>query len=75
MERHEQDLRFFKRELEITRDQATRNLILNQIRDVEREIVNLIRREQEQLESDRRNMQIAIDKLTARKARQEKRTE
>ena len=69
MDQLEQDLRYFKLLLENERDQAQRNLILREIRGVEREIVRLVRQEQADLEFARDNMQIAIDKLNARKKR------
>ena len=61
MERLEQDLRFFRQQLETERDQFRRNLILGQIRDVEREILNLLREERAQLELDNKNFQDALD--------------
>jgi hypothetical protein len=67
MERLEQDLKFYKLELEGETDQHRRNLLLDQIRNVEREIVRLLSQEAEQLESDRRNYEIAINKLKAKK--------
>ena len=61
MERLEQDLRFFRQQLETERDQFRRNLILGQIRDVEREILNLLREERAQLELENKNFQDALD--------------
>ena len=61
MERLEQDLRFFRRELETERNQFRRNLLLGQIRDIQQEIVNLLRAERAQVERQNRNLQDALN--------------
>ena len=64
------ELQILKASLAVESDQGRRNLIMNEIRDVERELLAAVREEQEQLESDRRNMQTAIDKLAAKRSRE-----
>ena len=59
MDRLEEDLRYFRQQLEVERDPFRRNLIIGQIRDVEAEILNLLRQERQQLE--RENLKDALE--------------
>ena len=61
MERLQQDLRFFQRELETERNQFRRNLLLGQIRDINQEILNLLRAERAVVERQNRNLQDALN--------------
>jgi wobble nucleotide-excising tRNase len=61
------EINVLRASLSVETDQARRILILRQIRSAEQELVAAIRAEQEQLEQERRNMQTAIDKLTAKR--------
>jgi hypothetical protein len=61
MERLEQDLRFFRNELANERDQFRRNLILAQMRDIEQQILNLLRAERALLEHQNRNLQDMLE--------------
>jgi hypothetical protein len=61
MERLEQDLRFFQQELANERDQFRRNLLLGQIRDVEQEILNLLRQERAEVERQNKNLQDMLE--------------
>ena len=57
MDRLEQDLRFFRQQLETERDQFRRNLLLGQICDVEKEILRLLRQQRQQVEQENKNLQ------------------
>jgi hypothetical protein len=61
MDRLEEDLRYFRQQLEVERDPFRRNLIIGQIRDVEAEILNLLRQERQQLERENRNLEDALE--------------
>ena len=61
MERLEQDLLYFRRELETERDPFRRILLLGQIRDVEQDILNLLFQERIQAERENKNLQDALD--------------
>ena len=61
MERLEQDLLYFRRELETERDPFRRILLLGQIRDVEQDILNLLVQERIQAERENKNLQDALD--------------
>ena len=61
MDRLEQDLRFFRLQLETERDQFRRNLLLGQIRDVEQQILNLLRQERALLEHQNQNLQDLLE--------------
>lgn len=63
MEQLERDLRFFRQELATERDQFRRNLLLGQIREVEQQIVNLLRVEREQAERENKNLRDFLDKV------------
>jgi hypothetical protein len=67
MERLEQDLRFFRQELENEHDPFRRNLLLSQIRDVEQEIVNLLRQQRAQVERENRNLREALEDAMKKK--------
>ena len=55
MDRLEEDLRYFRQQLEVERDPFRRN----QIRNVEAEILNLLRQERQHLE--RENLEDALE--------------
>ena len=57
MDRLEEDLRYFRQQLEVERDPFRRN----QIRNVEAEILNLLRQERQQLERENRNLEDALE--------------
>ena len=61
MDRLEEDLRYFRQQLEVERDPFRRNLIIGQIRDVEAEILNLLQQERQQLECENRNLEDALE--------------
>ena len=61
MERLEQDLRFFRQQYDAERDHYRRLLLLSQIRDVEQDIVTLLRQERQQAEQENKNLQEALD--------------
>ena len=61
MDRLEADLRFFRQELENERDQFRRNLLLGQIRDVDQQILNLLRAERVRVERENQNLQDALN--------------
>ena len=63
MERLEHDLRYFKQELERETEQFRRNLLLQEIRNVETRILTLIREQKAQIEWENRLMQAALDKI------------
>jgi hypothetical protein len=62
MDRLEQDRAFFKLALETERDQFRRNILLAQLRDVDIEILRLLRQERVQAERENQNLQEALDK-------------
>ena len=57
MHRLEQDLRFFKFELEREHNPFRRNLVLRQIARVEEEILRLMRQERERIDQENRIME------------------
>ena len=61
MERLEQDLRFFRQQYDTERDHYRRLLLLSQIRDVEQDIVTLLRQERQQAEQENKNLQEALE--------------
>ena len=63
MERLEHDLRYFKQELERENDQFRRNLLLQEIRNVETRILDLLREQKAQIQRENRLMQAALDKI------------
>jgi hypothetical protein len=62
----ENEVILLKEALAQEQDSNRRLVILREIREADRELVNLIREEQAQLERERDNMQIAINKLNAK---------
>ena len=72
MDRLEQDLRYFKLELERERDPFRRNLLLVQIRDTEQKILNLMRQESARLARENQNMTEALDMIKKAEARKKK---
>ena len=67
LERLEQDLRFFRLQLETERDQFRRNLLLGQIRDVELDILHELQRQRIRVEAENRNLQDALNMAMAMK--------
>ena len=67
MERNEKDLTFFEQALEQERDPERRRLLLQQIRDIKREILRRLREERAQVMRENENMQKALDELEASK--------
>ena len=60
MDRLEQDLRFFKFELERENNSFRRRLLLERIADTERRILDLMVEEQTRLDTANRNMEFAL---------------
>ena len=67
LERLEQDLRFFRLQLETERNQFRRNLLLGQIRDVELDILHELQRQRIRVEAENRNLQDALNMAMAMK--------
>ena len=57
MDRLEEDLRFFRLQLENEHNQFMRNILLGQIRDVEQQILNLLRQQRARLERENKNLE------------------
>ena len=57
MDRLEEDLRFFRLQLENEHDQFMRNILLGQIRDIEQQILNLLRQQRARLEQENNNLE------------------
>ena len=57
MERLEADRRFFTQQLAIERNQFRRNLILGQIRDIDVQILHLLRQERARVERENQNLE------------------
>ena len=70
MHKLEQDLRFFKFELEREHNPFRRNLVLRQIARVEEEILRLMRQEREQIDQENRIMERFLE--IVRKREEEK---
>ena len=70
MHRLEQDLRFFKFELEREHNPFRRNLVLRQIARVEEEILRLMRQERERIDQENRIMERFLE--IVRKREEEK---
>jgi hypothetical protein len=66
-ERLERDLRYFKQELENERDQFRRNLLMQQIRDVERQIVNILTQERAEAQRKYLNLLDALNSAMQKK--------
>ena len=65
MERLERDLTFFKRALEEERDPERRRLLMIQIRNIETEILRLLREERARVMRENAFMQKALDEYEA----------
>ena len=61
MDKFEQDLRFFRYELERERDPFRRNLLLREIARVERLLLDHMREERNRIDLENRNMEAALD--------------
>ena len=61
MDRFEQDLKYFKYELERENDPFRRNLLLREIARVERLILDHMREERSRIDRENRNMEAALD--------------
>ena len=63
MERHERDLTYFELLLEGERDPHRRRLILQQIRDVKRQILELLTAQRAQVQRENALFQMALDQI------------
>ena len=63
MERHERDLTYFKLLLEEERDPHRKRLILQQIRDVKRQILELLTAQRAQVQRENALFQMALDQI------------
>ena len=61
MDRLDQDLRYFKLELEQENDAFRQNLLLQEIARVEQCILNLMRQERNHIDQENRNMSAALE--------------
>ena len=61
MDKFEQDLRYFRYELERENDPFRRNLLLREIARVERLILDHMREERSRIDRENRNMEAALD--------------
>lgn len=61
MDRLNRDLTFFRRELEKEKDPLRRELILEQMVEVEKSILEILREERRQAERENRNLQEALE--------------
>ena len=61
MDRFEQDLKYFKYELERENDPFRRNLLLREIARVERLILDHMREERSRIDRENRYMEAALD--------------
>ena len=66
MERHEEDLRFFRRELERENDPFRRQLLQQRIAVTERAILALMIEERERIQRQNSNMERALELLRKR---------
>ena len=67
MERNEKDLTFFKLALEQERDPERRRLLLEQIRDIQREILRRVREERARVQRENEFFKRALDELEKKK--------
>ena len=67
MERLQRDLTFFKRALEEERDPERRRLLMIQIRNIDTEILRLLREERARVMRENALMQKALDEYEAAK--------
>ena len=71
MDKFEQDLRYFRYELERENDQFRRNLLLREIARVERLILDHMREERNRIDRENRNMETALDIIHRRSQKKE----
>lgn len=66
MERLSRDLKYFRLQLEAENDPFRRNLLLTQIRDVERQILTIMQADRQRIEFENRNMEEALRRIRER---------
>ena len=71
MDKFEQDLRYFRYELERENDPFRRNLLLREIARVERLLLSHIREERNHIDLENRNMETALDIICRRSQKKE----
>jgi len=72
MERHEQDLRFFKYQLERENNPFRRNLVLREIARVEQQILDLMRQERDRINRENCLMEEALEIIRKREEQKKK---
>ena len=71
MDKCEQDLRYFRYELERENDPFRRNLLLQEIARVERLLLDHMREERNRIDLKNRNMEAALDIIHRRSQKKE----
>ena len=71
MDKFEQDLRYFRYELERENDPFRRNLLLREIARVEQLLLSHIREERNHIDLENRNMETALDIICRRSQKKE----
>ena len=71
MDKFEQDLRYFRYELERENDTFRRNLLLREIARVEQLLLSHIREERNHIDLENRNMETALDIICRRSQKKE----
>ena len=71
MDKCEQDLRYFRYELERENDPFRRNLLLQEIARVERLLLDHMREERNRIDLKNRNMEAALDIIRRRSQKKE----
>ena len=71
MDKCEQDLRYFRYELERENDPFRRNLLLREIARVEQLLLSHIREERNHIDLENRNMETALDIICRRSQKKE----
>ena len=71
MDKFEQDLRYFRYELERENDPFRRNLLLQEIARVERLLLDHMREERNRIDLKNRNMEAALDIIHRRSQKKE----
>ena len=71
MDKFEQDLRYFRYELERENDPFRRNLLLQEIARVERLLLDHMREERNRIDLKNRNMEAALDIIRRRSQKKE----
>lgn len=66
LERLSRDLLYYRQQLETEENQFRRNLLLTQILNVERSILNVARADRLRLESENKNMEEALRRIRER---------